>query len=48
MGPILASSLYWLRGPTTCYSLLAACTFSLGLYLTSQLKREKVRLAKSQ
>ncbi|ORX36509.1 major facilitator superfamily domain-containing protein [Kockovaella imperatae] len=47
IGPILASSIYWLQGPTICYAVLAvfmAQLSSLMVYLAKQEKERRHRI----
>ncbi|ORY22496.1 major facilitator superfamily domain-containing protein [Naematelia encephala] len=48
VGPLLASSIYWLQGPTICYSMCMAFMMGVYVYIQQQVRQEKVRKSTSQ
>jgi hypothetical protein len=45
VGPLLASSVYWLAGPTVCYSLVAACMLGVWVTMSNSVREESARMS---
>ncbi len=43
VGPLLASSIYWIQGPTTCYATFCACMGGVWLFARRQAADERLR-----
>ena len=43
IGPLLASSVYWMMGPSVCYAGVGACLVGLYLSMGPAVREEKAR-----